>query len=484
MTFWLAAAFLGLIGGLVALDLGVLSRRPRRITPFEAAGSVALWMLAAAAFGLLLAVAYHRRWLELGTHEGAAQNASDAWLQFITAYVTELGLSLDNIAVLALVFAHFGVTEEMRRRVLFWAIIACLILRAGLVGVWSWCLHFDATRWVLGALLVFAMFRTLVLRDEGPNFEEKWVVRLIRKVPSVPELAGQGLWSRQDGRVRATPLLTVVVTASAADLSAALDSVPAAFAVTRDPLIALTANTLAILALRSLYFVLADVLGRLRYVKVGLVLVLLGLAAKAMLGRYELSWTVGTLAGTTAVMGAAIGASTLLTRRRWKEMGPRPTPLEDMAEAVVVTRKNLRKVVILIVGTSVLLLALALAPLPGPGFVLLGPLGLAILATEFIWARRLLLRLKEQSAALQKRANTIASRTPLWLVLLAGAGFGIAVWLLADRGPWNPLLVWTGSIAGWIALGYVGWRSLLAARLRRNGAIPADAVTSKVDPKE
>lgn len=481
MEIWLSLTFLLLIALLISLDLGVLSRRPRIITSIEAGASLALWTLTAAGVSLLLAKAYQNHWLGLGTEYGSPLTGSQALWQFITAYAAELALSLDNVALLALIFDHFRVRAAHRNRVLFWTILISVFLRAAMVLLGAALFRFEGMHLAFALVLAIATVRTLVTPDEQTLFDNKPLVRIVRRIPvwSVPE--DHRLTTRADGRLRGTPLVAVVLTAAAADFTFALDSVPAAFAVTRDPLIALSSNILAVLTLRSLYFWLADIIGRLRFLRIALTLVLGILTVKMLLGRYSSTATIAVLAAIGGVMAVGVAGSLWRARRGRMSLRPRPAPIDDVTEAVVITRRNFRKVLVLIAGTSVLLLAVLIGWLPGPGFLILAPIGLAILASEFLWARRLLQRLKDQSAAIQKQAGSLASRTPIWTVPLAFAAYAAAVSLLLTTQTvwpeWVPVkLVWSGMIGALMVLGYWAWTVIQAGRARRRsqrgGSVP------------
>lgn len=459
-----AGGFIILLVVLVALDLGVLSRRPRVITPFEAAASTALWVLTAVGVGLALAIALRKGWI--GPPFPAAQPDYHAsWLQYITAYLVEFALNLDNIAVLAVLFAHFRVPHAARNRVLFWILLACLVERALLIWVGAALLALPWIHLVFAGILALASLRTLVMPDQKRSGPRGLLAPLVRQLPTWTGHE-HGLFTRVDGRLRVTPLVRVVLVAAATDLTFALDSVPAAFAVTLDPMVALAANTLAVLALRSIYFWLAHSLARLRYLKVALVVILVGLAVKMVLGRYDQPATVATMIGILLVGGVGVGASLLIAHRARER---RPTPLEDVTDAVLTTRRNLRKVVVLIVGTCVVIFAIAIGPLPGPGFLIIAPLGLAILATEFIWARRLLNQLKAQTAQFNKRTESIASKSSPWLIPLVIGVYAAAVVVIAEYGPFARGTVWLCAMGGFLPIAWWSWKILARWRSTDSG---------------
>lgn len=451
MNIWLWIAFFALIGTLIVLDLVVVTRRPRAVSPDEGRSSVALWALAAIAFSIMLASVYRSNWQQLATLvsdpiDNQRLTGHAAWLQFVTCYALELALSIDNIAILALLYSFYRVPASLLPRVLFWSTILSLLARWGMVtGAAELLRAFPWFHWALGGVLVLAMLRLLVLPDERTDFDRRWYVRVLRSItPFTPGYSGQRLTSKVDGRRAMTPLLLVVIVGAILDISFAADSVPAMFSVTRDPFIAFTASAFGILGLRSLYFALAPSLARFRYLRLSLTAILLFIAIKMLRAHfaeqeYRNVPTVVTLAVVTGVMMFGIGASILRNRSLGlKQPAPVPEPsgtsetmpavIEDISEVIDVTRRNLRKVLILIAGTSVIIFGIIIAPLPGPGPTILVPIGLALLATEFVWARMLLNRLKSGAFSISDKADAYVDRTSVWIVPLILLGWWLTAW--------------------------------------------------------
>lgn len=443
MTIWLWPAFLGLICTLIVLDLGLLTRRPRVVTAIEALSSTFLWILAAVIFSFFVAWVYENNWLKLEEAfsfpiTGGPLDGLAAWYQFFTSYMLEIALSLDNLTVMALVYACFKIPRPLLARALFWSILVSLVVRLAMINGGAWLLiNWPLVKWAFGVILALAMIRTLVLPDEHTNFDSKWYVRIVRRIfPVSTEHDGQRLFTRvvSNGRSRfaVTPMFAAVVVAGLLEVTFAADSVPALFSVTKDPFLAFSASALAGLGLRSLYFTVADVLPRFRFLRLSLVFILLFVAAKVMLGEYAEAPTQLTLGVVTGIMSVGVIASLVWYRRQVKlhpEIRVRPTPLEDLGEAVEVTRRNARKVGILIAGTVVVLVGIAIAPLPGPGPTVLVPLGLAILATEFVWAKWLLQKVKDGAFNLADKADALTDRYGIWMIPVFFAGF----WLLAFK---------------------------------------------------
>jgi tellurite resistance protein TerC len=459
MTVWLLAAFVALVLVLLVLDLGLLTRRPRRVTATEAALSAQLWLVGAIGVGILLFHAYQANWIPVEDSWREEMIPLDALLQYLTAYTIEIALSLDNIAVLVLLFAHFKVPEQDRGRALFWIFLACLISRAGMVAAGASILTFGWTRWLFVACLVIAAVRAFVLPDRPAAMENRPFVR-----------AAHRAFAEHRGT------LSVIVVGILADLSFALDSIPAVFSVTRDPLVAFTSNVMAVLALRSLYFSLQNVIGRIRFLKAGIVVMLLGLATKIAFFGDTLLPTAITVGSILGVLGASVLASIPHMRRQARLDAELPAPMEDAAEAIAATRRNLRKLAVLVAGTLVLLAAIVLGPLPGPGFTILAPIGIAILATEFAWARGLLSRLK----FLQDKTDEIANKTSVWMVPVVVVGFWVVLGAVAyfthARYDWNLSTVFILAGGGFMPIGFWGYRKVV---LHFWGP-PPDASASKV----
>ncbi|MGQ0615101.1 MAG: TerC family protein [Planctomycetaceae bacterium] len=254
---------------MLALDLGVFHRKAHRVGMKEAAVWAAIWILLALIFGAGV-------WALSGPRVG---------LEFLTGYVIEKALSVDNIFVILVILRYFAVPPELQHRVLFWGILGALVMRLGFILAGSALLtKFHWVMYLFGGILVLTAIR--LLRETGAEVhpERNPIVRLFRRVvPSVGNYRGSSFLVREQGRLMATPLLLVLVTIEATDLVFAVDSIPAIFAVTRDPFIVYTSNIFAILGLRSLFFLLAGVIDKFHYLKLGLGLVLLFVGFKMIL---------------------------------------------------------------------------------------------------------------------------------------------------------------------------------------------------------
>ena len=264
--------FLAVIGTLLVLDLGLFNRKAHAVGTREAA----LWSL----FCIGLSLAFNG-WIYW-------QFGRQPALEFLTGYLIEYALSVDNIFVFILIFNYFAVPKEFQHRVLFWGILGALVLRAVFIMVGAALLTaFHWAIFVFGAFLVYAGVKIVVQKDTEIHPEKNPLVGFFRRLmPITRDWHGQKFLVRVNGRRFATPLLLVLVMVEATDVVFAVDSIPAIFAVTRDPFIVFTSNIFAILGLRALYFLLASVLHKFHYLKFGIGLVLVFVGAKMLVSDY------------------------------------------------------------------------------------------------------------------------------------------------------------------------------------------------------
>jgi tellurite resistance protein TerC len=303
--WWLYAAFTGLVLILLALDLGVFHRKAHA-PGFREAG---LWMSVWVALALLFCFGlYAYTGWQFG--EGRAKQVA---LEFFTGYLIEESLSLDNMFVFVLVFAYFRIPAQFHHRVLFYGIIGALIFRGIFIALGSALLQFGWVVILFGLFLVFTGVKMMLGREQQVKPDKSWVMRLLRKVmPITPNLAGQSLVTRIDGKRHATPLLLALAAIETADIIFAVDSVPAVFAITSEPFIVYTSNVFAILGLRSMYFLLAGAVGRFHLLRYGLAAVLIFVGLKMSWlnpvwhGHFPITISLGVIAG---LLGASIGLS-------------------------------------------------------------------------------------------------------------------------------------------------------------------------------
>jgi tellurite resistance protein TerC len=291
--------FSALVVALLVLDLGILNRRPHELTLREALSWSGGLVVLALGFGLFVF------WYEGPRHA----------LEYYTGYLIELSLSVDNLFVFLLIFSYFGVRADARPKVLKWGILGAMVMRlimialgALLIQQFSWIIY------VFGGVLVVTGFRMFRQKDEAVDLERNPVVRLARRfLPFSHAYDGTRFFTRTvQGRVLATPLLLVVLVLEWSDLVFAVDSIPAIFAVTRDPFLIYSSNVFAILGLRALFFVLAGMLDRFVYLKTGVAFILVFVGAKMIIS----AWFHLPILISLAVIIITLALSVILSLRR------------------------------------------------------------------------------------------------------------------------------------------------------------------------
>jgi len=309
---WIGFVVLVLL--LLALDLGVLNRRPHTVTTRQALRSTALWVSLALVFNVCVYFMYEHELFGIGTRFGQPQSGAQAALQFLTAYVVEESLSVDNLFVMAMIFRYFAVPNAYQHRVLFLGILGALVFRGVFIGAGMAFIHrFEWAIYVFGGLLVVTAVKLLLSRDENLHPEKHVLVRIVRYFyPMTSEYHGDRFFVRIGGTLSATPLCLALVLVEGSDIVFAVDSVPAVFGVTRDPFIAFTSNVFAMLGLRSLYFALAAAMSSFRYLKVSLVFILGFVGLKMLLTDVVHIDTLLSLAVIAGMLAAGVVASLAL----------------------------------------------------------------------------------------------------------------------------------------------------------------------------
>jgi tellurite resistance protein TerC len=290
----------------LAVDLGVFNKKAHRISVKEATAWSSVWIALSLGFAAVINMLSGRQ----------------AALEFVTGYLIEYSLSIDNIFVIVLIFSYFRIAEKYQHRVLFWGIIGALLMRgsmiaggAFLIGRFHWILY------VFGVFLIFTGIRMAMQDEADIEPESNPVLRLVRRlVPVTQDFRDQSFFVREplhrgeQARILATPLFVVLILVETTDLIFAVDSIPAIFAVTRDPLIVYTSNVCAILGLRSLYFLLAGVIHKFQFLKFGLAVVLTFVGVKMLLGSvYEIPIFVSLLV-IAIILALSIVASLVFPR--------------------------------------------------------------------------------------------------------------------------------------------------------------------------
>jgi tellurite resistance protein TerC len=314
---WLWVGFNLFVVAMLAVDLLVFHKEAHEVRPWEAAAWSAVWVALAVLFGIGV---YTLRGREAG-------------LEYFAGYLIEKALSIDNIFVFVLIFSYFRVPSQYQHRVLFWGVLGALLMRGAMIAAGAYLIaRFHWILYVFGAFLVFTGIRMARQQDEELHPDTNPVIRLIRHlVPVTAAYHGQDFFVRERTggaarRLTVTPLFLVLVLVEVTDLIFAVDSIPAIFAITQDPFIVYSSNVFAILGLRALYFLLADVIQRFHYLKVGLSVVLIFVGLKMLAADVYTISVVVSLAVILLILGVATLASWL-----W----PRPQVRDDANESVI-----------------------------------------------------------------------------------------------------------------------------------------------------
>ncbi|MCX7866643.1 MAG: TerC family protein [Limisphaera sp.] len=327
---WQWAVFIGCILFFLALDLGVFHRRAHVVGFREALAWTSVWVTLSLAFGFFIAP----RMVEGWTHKET--------IEYLTGYLVELSLSMDNVFVIAMIFAYFRVPPQYQHRVLFWGILGALIMRGLMIAAGTALVQrFLWTLYVFGAFLVVTGIKMLFSREEGVHPERNPVIRAAQRLfPVAPYFDGQRFFTHHQGRRAITPLMLVLLMVETTDLIFAVDSIPAIFGITTKPFIVFTSNVFAILGLRSLYFVLANLIACFRYLKTGLSVVLVFIGVKMLLDphghprhwwQFEMPTTVA-LCVVAGIITLSITASLLHTWWERRRGGKMPEPAGSVSE--------------------------------------------------------------------------------------------------------------------------------------------------------
>jgi tellurite resistance protein TerC len=304
-NIWFWILFTLFVIGLLVLDLVVFHRKAHEVKLKEALIWSVIWIALALAFNVALYFI------------GGAEPA----LQFFTGYLIEKSLSVDNIFVFVLIFSYFNVAPAYQHRVLFWGILGALVMRGALIGVGSVLLEqFAWVIYIFGAFLVFTGLRMAFHNGGEVDPAKNPLLRLARRVfPVAEDYQGERFFLRRAGRTFITPLLLVLLVVETTDLIFAVDSIPAIFAVTKDPFIVYTSNVFAILGLRALYFVFASIIDKFYYLRMALAVILTFVGVKMILTHLFHVPTVFSLLVIALVLAVAIVASIVRNRRVAKE---------------------------------------------------------------------------------------------------------------------------------------------------------------------
>jgi tellurite resistance protein TerC len=300
---------------MLALDLGVFHRDAHEVTVREAATWSVVWVALALAFNVAFYfyASWHLPQVPALAGLDHAQLARDSSLEFLAGYVVEKALAVDNIFVFVAVFSYFAVPLKYQHRVLFYGILGALVFRALFISLGSVLMQYHWVIVVFGVFLILTGIKIIFLPEKPLDPERNPLIRLLRRfMPVWPKIEGDRFWLRHDGVLYATPLLVALLFIEFSDIIFAIDSVPAIFALTNEPLIVFTSNIFAILGLRAMYFLLANVVQMFQYLKYGLgvILVFVGLKMvwlnEAFGGKFPITWSL-------SIIGAILVASILVS---------------------------------------------------------------------------------------------------------------------------------------------------------------------------
>ena len=349
---WIWIAFIAFVLLMLALDLGVFHRKAHVVTVKEALAWSAVWVALGVAFAVFVYFSYEGQWFGLGTVadavDGLPNDGSTATEKYLTGYIVEKSLSVDNIFVIAMIFSFFSVPPLYQHRVLFWGILGALLLRGAMIAVGAKLIaEFHWVLYLFAVFLILTAVKMLFLKTEDTDPNRNVMVRLTRRlfpvtarfhgehfvvragasasyeseIPGAPAQLDDVVEAARPGTLLLTPLALALVMVETTDVIFAVDSIPAIFSITSDPFLVFTSNVFAILGLRSLYFALAGMVNKFRYLKVSLALVLMLVGVKMLLAEW-LKVALGRhfnlylLTLVLSILAAGVAASVLAEHRR------------------------------------------------------------------------------------------------------------------------------------------------------------------------
>lgn len=445
MTLTVWGGFLAVILLLLGLDLFVLNRKAHIISAREALLMTAMWVAISLCFNVAVYFLYEHHMFGLGVYEAADHAGSapanlarsllphsgwEAAMMFFTGYLVEQMLSMDNMLVIAMILGYFRVPAKLQHRVLFWGIIGAVVLRGAMIVAGSELVH----RWgkyvipAFGIVLLYSAFKLLVMREDEADMERSLIVRSARRVFNVSsQFDGDRFFTRSNGKLFLTPLMLSLLVVDVADVLFAVDSIPAIFGITHDSFLVFSSNCFAILGLRAIYFAIAALIRRFRYIKVSMVFILGYIGVKMIADRWYHVAPATSLLTIAGMLTLGLAASLVFPA---EAPLPADRPIDDITRAAERGWKRARRIVILIVGlTVVFIVAPLVGALPGPGGIFVAIGGLALLATEFVWARKLLATMKDKAQKLSGQSPN--SQPPkLWKIAAVVAGYAVFVGLL------------------------------------------------------
>lgn len=303
--YWLYGVFIAFVLLLVIFDLGLISKSKENITLKQALFWSVIWIL----LGLLVGVGV---W-QYSAFKFGSELGRQLGLEYLSGYLIEKALAIDNIFVFVLIFTSLAIPKKLQRTVLGWGILGALFFRAIFISIGSILIQYKFMLYVFGAFLIITGIKMAIPTEKEIKLEDGIMYKFLKKIlPLTPNLSGSKFWIQENGKRLFTPLFLALLLIELSDIVFAIDSVPAIFAITKEPFIVFTSNMMAILGLRSLYMVLADAIHRFEYLKYGLSFILIFVGLKMVWlndlfdGHFPISWSLGIIG---LVLAVCVGAS-------------------------------------------------------------------------------------------------------------------------------------------------------------------------------
>lgn len=405
MITWLA---LGIsIICLFAIDLGLTRHKAAALTVVDALMQTGFWISIALAFGFYIYFSFDYNIFSMFDTEPLT--GEQALAQYMNVYFLERVLSFDNLFVMVLVFQMMKIPVHIQYRILFYGLLLTVVIRISILtlGVSLWE-QFSWMNYLLGALLIFAAFRQLAgLSGKHQRSHDGLANYLMKHLPTDDNISEGKFFIRVSGKLKITPLFICLLVVEYSDFILASDSIPASLSVSSNLFILISATLLSLLGMRALYFVFATALQQLRYVKVTLIIILVLMAIKMLVKDiYPVASSLTLLVTSSIVIVGVIYS--LLHRQR----GALPSSpiLENFGQLYHITYTGFRRIIITLIGVSVLVVGIIFIVTPGPAIIVI-PAGLAILASEFVWARVLLKKVKNKFVYYGKESKAFFNRT-------------------------------------------------------------------------
>lgn len=399
--------FLLFIIAVVSLDLGVFHRKAHVVTLPESVGWTCVWVTLALAFNVVIYFLYELNpsgW-DMDTEQ---LTGAEAALNFFTGYLVEKSLSIDNIFVIAMIFVHFQVPLEQQHRVLFWGILGAVVLRGIMIfaGV-AVIEEFEWVIYILGLLLLVSAASMLVSHHDNISPENNFFIRAVQRYfPVTTEFHGSRFFIEQNGVKTATPLFLALVLVETSDVTFAIDSIPAIFAITRDPFIIFTSNVFAILGLRSLYFLLAGLMEKFRYLKISLAFLLAFIGVKMMLAHH---FPISSMA-SLSIIGGILFVGVFASTKTLSDTVTLLSPLADEIESLLnVSYRQARRTVILLLCSLAIIAGITIFIMPGPPLLVIAVV-LSITVMLVVWAVRALQRFRDNLLKSHRNVANILSQ--------------------------------------------------------------------------